>query len=172
MGRKNKIENHPNSRKIITRLASGEEYSKIVEDFPDIRYQDLDYYAQNKLPELLSKSTELKAESDEIRGNDTLAEVRSLKAKAMEILTQAQEAGDLKTALLGIREARGCLEAILKAEGRIQDQNVNVNLQQVNIYSSPEWAVVGSLLARILQPYPELRAEVAKELLALQGGQV
>ena len=47
MGRKSKIEAHPQSEEIIRRLASGEEYSKIVEDFPDIRYQDLDYYAQN-----------------------------------------------------------------------------------------------------------------------------
>ena len=170
MGRKSKIESHPNSNIIIKRLASGEVYSKIIEDFPGLRYQDLDYYVEHKLDAILSKSPELKAEIEGDQGTDTLAEVRDLKTKAMEILTQAQGAGDLKTALLGIREARGCLESILKAEGRIQDQNVNVNvgLQQINIYQSPEWLTVGFLLARILESYPDLRAEVAKELWALQ----
>ena len=66
MGRKSKIEAHPQSEEIIRRLASGEEYSKIVEDYPDIRYQDLYYYAQNKLPAILSKSNDLKALADEI----------------------------------------------------------------------------------------------------------
>jgi hypothetical protein len=167
MGRKSKIEAHPHWKIIVKRLASGEEYSKIVQDYPDITWYDLDYYAKNKLPDLLSKSANLKTEIDGEQGNDTLAEVRSLKSKAMEILTQAQAAGDLKTALLGIREARGCLEAILKAEGRIQEQNINVNLQQVNIYQSPEWSKVGAALADILAPYPELRQEVAGRLLQL-----
>jgi hypothetical protein len=40
MGRRSKIEDHPDSNKIIKRLASGDEYSKIVEDFPGLRYQD------------------------------------------------------------------------------------------------------------------------------------
>lgn len=170
MGRKSKIEVHPDRKIIVKRLASGEEYSGIIRDFPEFTWDDLDYYAKNKLPELLSKSPDLKTEIQGDQANDTLAEVRSLKAKAVEILDQAQEAGDLKTALLGIREARGCLESILKAEGRIQEQNINVNLQQISIYNSPEWEAVGSLLARVLAPYPELRSQVARELLALQGG--
>jgi hypothetical protein len=170
MGRKSKIESHPQSKVIVKRLASGEEYSKIVQDFSEITWYDLDYYAKNKLPELISKSPELKAELSGDQGTDTLAEVRSLKEKAIVILTAAQGTGDLKTALLGIREARGCLESILKAEGRIQEQNVNVNvgLQQVNIYQSPEWLVVGSVLAESLASHPEIRSEVASRLLALQ----
>jgi hypothetical protein len=56
------------------------------------------------------------------QADHTLEMVRSLKVKAMEILGQAQGAGDLKTALLGIREARGCLELEFKAEGRLQDR--------------------------------------------------
>lgn len=171
MGRKSKIEVHPDRKIIVKRLASGEEYSGIIRDFPEFTWDDLDYYAKNKLAQLLSKSPDLKTEIEGDQANDTLAEVRSLKAKAVEILDQAQKAGDLKTALLGIREARGCLESILKAEGRIQEQSVTVNLQQqVSIYNSPEWEAVGSLLARVLAPYPELRSQVAMELLALQGG--
>ena len=164
-----KIDNHPMCKKIIKRLASGEENSTILHDYPELTRFDLNYYRENKLDELISKSDDLKAEIEGDLGNDTLAEVRELKAKAVKILDRAEGAGDLKTALLGIREARGCLDSILKAEGRIQEQNINVNLQQVNIYQSPEWLVVGSILVRILEPYPELRAEVARDLLALEA---
>lgn len=168
MGRKSKIEAHPQRKIIIKRLASGEEYSDIVRDYPGLTWDDLDYYADNKLHEVLSKSSDLKTEIEGDQGNSTLSEVRALKGKAMEILNEAQGAGDLKTALLGIREARSCLEAILKAEGRIQEQNINLSLQQVSIYQSPEWLVVGRMLSEELAGYPELKARVAARLLALQ----
>jgi hypothetical protein len=71
---------------------------------------------------------------------------------------------------MGIREARGCLELMFKAEGRIQERSINVNLQQVSIYASPEWSKVGEALARILGPYPELRQQVAAEFIALERG--
>ena len=154
MGRKSKIESHPNSKTIITRLASGEEYSKIVEDFPDIRYQDLDYYAENKLPELISKSKDLKSEVESIQGGGALAEVRSLKAQALEILQKAQDTGDLKTALLGIREARSCLELVFKAEGRIQEQPI------VNITLNAEWIELRTLIINALDQYPQAKEAV------------
>ena len=149
-----KIERHPQGKIIIKRLASGKKNSVILPDFPGITGDDLDYYRENKLDKLLSKSPELKAEIEGDHGNDTLAEVRALKTKAMDILTEAQAAGDLKTALLGIREARGCLEAILKAEGRIQDQTINVNTQ-VNLIQTPEWIQLkGLIITTLANDYP------------------
>jgi hypothetical protein len=137
MGRKSKIESHPQSKIIIKRLASGAEYSTILLDFPQLTRFDLDYYVKNKLPELLSKSGDLKAELTSDQGNDTLAEVRALKTRAIDILEQAQRAGDLRTALLGIREARGCLELSLKAEGRISSQKAQLNVVHLNANKKP-----------------------------------
>ena len=158
MGRKSKIESHPNSNKIICLLASGEEYSKIIEEYPDLRWQDLDYYKQNKLHEVISKSSDLKAEVESIQGNSTLAEVRELKVRAMGILEQAQKAGDLKTALIGIREARGCLETCLKAEGQIRDG------PQITIINNPEWVELRTLIIGALEPYPAARRAVIDAL--------
>jgi len=93
-----------------------------------------------------------------------------LRQKAADILEEAAEAGDLKTALVGIREARACIETLARIEGQLKD-GPQINLQQVNIYTSPEWDAVGLLLARILEPHPDLRAEVAAGLIALQEGQ-
>jgi hypothetical protein len=103
MGRKSKIEAHPQSEEIIKRLASGEEYSKIVEDFPDIRYQDLDYYKENKLPQILSKSNELKElveqiESADIHKGDTYLQlVIGLQKKALDALELQDPKGDPKS---------------------------------------------------------------------------
>jgi len=99
-----------------------------------------------------------------------LDQLAMLRQKAADILETAEEAGDLKTALMGIKEARACIEVLARIEGKLSD-SPQINLQQVNIYSSPEWDAVGLLLARILEPYPDLRAEVATGLQALQEGQ-
>jgi hypothetical protein len=154
-----KIDKHHQSKIIIKRLASGEENSTILPDFPQLTRFDLDYYRENKLPVILSNSPELKAEIEDDQGNDTLAEIRVLKEKAMDILTQAECAGDLKTALLGIREARGCLDSILKAEGRIQEQSINV-IQQNVLINNPEWIQLRTTIIKALEPYPEAREAV------------
>lgn len=162
MGRKSKIEAHPQSEEIIRRLASGEEYSKIVEDFPDIRYQDLDYYAQNKLPELLSKSNDLKALADEIeqadvhKGDTYLQLVTGLQKKALDALDQQDPTGDPKSWALVSREARGYLELLGKALDRIRD----TPQMQVNIRVNPEWIALRTTIIAALEPYPEARRAV------------
>jgi len=162
MGRKSKIEAHPQSEEIIRRLASGEEYSKIVEDFPDIRYQDLDYYAQNKLPDLLSKSNDLKALADEIeqadvhKGDTYLQLVTGLQKKALDALDQQDPAGDPKSWAMVSREARGYLELLGKALDRIRDAPP----VQVNILVNPEWIALRTTIIAALEPYPAAREAV------------
>ena len=63
-----------------------------------------------------------------------------------------------------------CLELMLKIHGHIQEQNINVNLQQVSIYQSPEWCAVGDILVRVLAGYPELKSQIAQEFQALERG--
>jgi hypothetical protein len=154
MGRKSKIECHPQGKIIVKRLASGDTYSEIVRDFPGITHDDLDYYKENKLDKVLSESPELKTEIAQDIGNTALAEIKSLQARAMDLLRKAEEAGDLKTALLGVREARGCLELLFKAEGRISDQ------PQITIINNPQWITLRSSIIKALEPYQEAKAAV------------
>ncbi len=111
-------------------------------------------HKESHIAGLLSKSTELKAEVESTQGTQTLAEVRELKVKALEILAEAQGAGDLKTALMGIREARSCLELCMKAEGQIRDS------PQITIINNPEWVELRTLIIGALEPYPEAREAV------------
>ena len=101
---------------------------------------------------------------------DYLGQLRLLREKAADILDEAAAAGNLKSAIAGIREARACIETLARIEGQLKD-GPQINLQRVNIYTSPEWDAVGLLLARILEDHPGLRTEVAAGLIALQEGQ-
>jgi hypothetical protein len=177
MGRRSKIESHPKSEEIVKRLASGEEYSNIVQDFPDISWFDLDYYQKHKLPDLLSKSKDLQALADEIeqadvhKGDTYLQLIIGLQKGALDALELQDPANDPRSWAIISREARGYLELLGKALDRIRDQpQITLQHQSISIYASPEWDRVGDILSRILAPYPDLRREVAAEFLALERG--
>jgi len=100
---------------------------------------------------------------------DHFDQLRILRERAALALETAEGAEDIKAALQAVRELRELVRLWGELEGKLQFQP-QINLQQVNIYQSPAWANVGLLLARILEPYPDLRAEVAAGLIALQEG--
>ena len=156
MGRKSKIEAHPQSEEIIRRLASGEEYSDIVRDIPGLTWDDLDYYQKNKLPVILSKSNDLKALADEIeqadvhKGDTYLQLVIGLQKKALDALEQQNAKEDPKSWAMISREARGYVELMGKALDRIRD----APQQQINILVLPEWVELRSTIIQSLRPYP------------------
>lgn len=170
MGRKSKIEAHPQSEEIIRRLASGEEYSKIVQDFPDITWFDLDYYQQNKLPNIISKSKDLKSLADEIenadvhKGDTYLQLVIGLQKKALDALELQDASTDPKAWALVSREARGYLELLGKALDRIKDAPP----VEINILVNPQWVELRSQILYALDPYPEAKLAVAA---AIKGGE-
>ena len=157
MGRKSKIEAHPRSDEIIRRLASGEDYSDIVRDIPGLTWDDLDYYQKNKLPNIISKSKDLKALADEIeqadvhKGDTYLQLVIGLQKKALDALEQQNAKEDPKSWAMISREARGYVELMGKALDRIRD----APQQQINILVLPEWLELRSTIIQSLRPYPE-----------------
>ena len=162
MGRKSKIEAHPQSEEIIRRLASGEEYSEILRDIPTITWDDLDYYAQNKLPAILSKSKDLKSLADEIesadvhKGDTYLQLVIGLQKKALDALEQQNAKEDPKSWAMVSREARGYVELMGKALDRIREAPP----AQITIINNPEWVELRTLIIGALEPYPDARQAV------------
>ncbi|MEO7474680.1 MAG: hypothetical protein ABIY46_05040, partial [Gemmatimonadales bacterium] len=71
---------------------------------------------------------------------------------------------DLKTALGGIREARGCLELLGRLEGELQDAPA------VNVTVSPEWGIMREIIVGALESYPDAKRAVAQALLTHAGG--
>jgi hypothetical protein len=114
-------------------------------------------HLESHVPKNLAAATEAQA----VANADTLLEdVKGLRKRAIGILETAEEAGDLKTALLGIREARSCMELLAKVEGQLKDT------PQINFVLSAEWIELRTLIVTALDPYPEAQEAM---VLAIRG---
>jgi hypothetical protein len=101
----------------------------------------------------LAKSKDAK----EIANGDRLIkQLEHLQSKTIDILNQAEEQADRRTALSAIREARGNIELIAKLLGELREsQVININ---------PQWIELRTLIIRALEPYPEAKSNVVKAL--------
>ncbi len=98
------------------------------------------------LPVVMLKAQEA---GEVAQADGLLAQVDELRTKAWSLLNAAEQVGDLRTALAGIREARSCLELLGKLAGELQDGN------NVNIIMSPQWIEIRTVILKTLEPYPE-----------------
>jgi len=98
------------------------------------------------------------------QADDLLEQVRDLQAKALGILSKAEEAGELRTALSAIREARGNLELLAKLLGELDER------PQVNLLVSPEWLELRAVIVGALEPYSDARGAVLKAIEGVSNG--
>jgi len=165
MSRKCSICGHPQRDEIDKRLARGDSIAGITRDIAGISEDSLARHKESHLPKALVSSQ--KAE-EEARADSILQEVKNLKAKALSLLEKAESSGDLKTALQGIRETRGCLELMARVLGELREQDINVNVS-VNVLQSQEWIQIRSSLMEALQPYQEAREAASAALLRIDN---
>ena len=93
---------------------------------------------------------------------DILREIATHHREAVRLKGLAEKEGDLKTALLGIREALKCLDLVAKIQGQIQTQstiNVGVGVG-VGVTMNPEWIELRTVIVNALEPYPMARSAV------------
>lgn len=162
MGRKSKIEAHPQSDEIISLLFSGANNPEILRRYSGITDDDLDYYRRNKLHVKLSKSKDLKALADEIeradvhKGDTYLQLVIGLQKKALDALDMQDPIEDPKSWAMISREARGYVELMGKALDRIRDAPQT----QITIINNPEWVELRTLIIGALDPFPAAKEAV------------
>jgi hypothetical protein len=118
---------------------------------------------KDHLPVALSQAHEAEAVA---QGDDLLAQVRGLQAKAERIMSQAEAEGKLTVALQAIREARGCVELLGKLMGQLEGRTT------VNVWTAPEWLALRGALLEALAPFPQARQAVANTLRRLREGHV
>jgi hypothetical protein len=104
----------------------------------------------NHLPAALVQA---QAAEDVAQADGLLSQLQQLQSDARRIGRKAEDTGDLRTALAGIRE----LVRIVELDER----------PQVNVLVAPEWVTARSTLLEA-QTYPEARAAVAASLLRLE----
>jgi len=118
-------------------------------------------HKSDHLPGHVAKAQEAKQVAD---ADDLLHQLKALRNKAISILQQAEQAGDFRTALMGIREARACIETLLEVEGELDRRGVT------NIVISPEWLEIRAVVLTALQPFPAAAHAVAGRLAVIEGG--
>lgn len=101
---------HPEIAKINEALATGGSYRGLARQF-NLSRSAVDRHAKNHLPAALVKAREA---SEVANADGLLDQVCSLRDRALGILSDAETAKDLRTALVAVREVRGCVELLAK----------------------------------------------------------
>ena len=113
---------HAQRQDIDKALVAGEPHRRIAERFgasPSSVYR----HKQEHLPVPMLKAAEAR---EVAHGGSLLDQLQELQGKTLRILEQAEASGDLRTALLAIREARGCMELESKLTGQLIERHAHV----------------------------------------------
>jgi hypothetical protein len=152
---------HEDRYTIDRALVGGEEALRTISDRFSVSKTALIRHKDAHLPAALIKAR--KAE-EVVRADELLSQVRDLQGRTLSILAASEEAGELRTALAAIREARGNLELLAKLLGELDEH------PRVNILVTGEWLTIRTAILVALVPYPEARSAVAEALLGLEAG--
>ena len=146
---------HPKREEMDRALVEGVSAAEISGRYRTVGERAVRRHRSNHLPAKLvmaEKAAEV-AEADNL-----LDQVGDLQRRALAILDKAEEAGELKTALSAIREARGNLELLAKLLGELDERPV------VNLNVSPEWLELRTVIVTALEPHPEAMSAVVGAL--------
>src|SRR5918999_5791955 len=94
---------HPEREAIDEALVGGVAFPALVAEYR-VSKDSLSRHKANHLP---AKLVMAQAAEEVAQADTLLDQVRGLQRRALEILDKAEEAGELRTALAAIREARG-----------------------------------------------------------------
>ena len=146
---------HTKVEEINKALVLGESAAEIAGRYRTIGERALRRHRSNHLPATLAKAHE----AEEVaQADDLLDQVRDLHARTFDVLDKAEVAGELRTALSAIREARGNLELLAKLLGELDERPV------VNLNLSPQWLELRAVIVTALEPYSEARGAVLRAL--------
>jgi len=124
MPRRCTVCDHPETHSIDQALVTGAPYRSVAKRF-GLSDSAVYRHKTEHLPAHLLKAKEAK----KVAQADDLQQVRHLQTNALDILERAEKAGDLRTALAAISQARGNLELLGKLAGELDERPV-VNLHQ------------------------------------------
>src|ERR671910_3302026 len=145
MPRRCTVCDHPQRHGIDETLVTGAPYRSVAKQF-SLSESAVYRHKTEHLPAHLLKAKEAEAVA---QADDLLEQVRHLQAHALDILDRAENAGDLRTALAAISQARGNLELLGKLAGELDERPV------VNLNVSHEWLELRAMIVGALEPYSE-----------------
>jgi len=150
MPRRCTVCDHPGRHGINEALVSGAPYRSVAKRF-GLSESAVYRHKTEHLPAHMLKAREVE---ETARADDLLEQVRNLQTHALVILERAEKAGDLRTALAAISQARGNLELLGKLAGELDERPV------VNLNASPEWLEVRAVIVGALERHPAAQRAV------------
>ena len=119
MARKCVICGDPRVAEIDAALLENTGYREIAKRFEASESAIFRHQARH-LPAVLAKAADVRASVSELMAGDNLVQkVRDLEVSANRIATAAEDAGDLRTALIGLREIARIVELMGKLTGQL-----------------------------------------------------
>jgi tRNA(Phe) wybutosine-synthesizing methylase Tyw3 len=146
---------HSEREAIDKALVAGEPVRSVASRYVPLKPSSMQRHKEDHLPQTLSKAREARAVA---RADDLLLHVKALQGKSISLLKAAEEEGDFRTALAGVREARACVELLAKLTGELESQPT------INLTISPQWVELRAVIVQALEPFPDARHAVAKVL--------
>ncbi len=146
---------HKDHQAIDKALVNGTPYRRIAETY-GVSDQALYRHHDDHLPIKLIKAHEAR---EVAQADSLLDQIQTLRDRALGILDKAEQSGDFKNALGGIREARACLELLAELEGKISRQPINIQL-------APEWLELRVVIMNALSGHPEAQRDVIEAISA------
>jgi hypothetical protein len=160
MPRRCTVCDHLQRHSIDEALVSGAPYRSVAKQF-ELSESAVYRHKTEHLPAQLLKAREAE---DVAQADDLLDQVRTLQNHALDILERAEKAGDLRTALGAISQARGNLELLGKLAGELDERPVT------NVLISPEWLELRAVIVRALEPHPTAHRAVLRALEGADDG--
>ena len=145
---------HPRRHEIDRALVAGQPDTRVSASFRELSADAVRRHRESHVPERLAKAREV---AEVAQADALLEQVRTLHRRALAILDQSESAGDLRTALGGIREARGCLELLGRLEGELEPPSMNLIV-------SGQWIQLRGVIMQVLRSHPAAQRAVTAAL--------
>jgi transposase-like protein len=151
---------HPERHSVDEALVSDAPYRSVAKRY-GLSESSVYRHKSEHLPAHLLKAREAE---EAARADDLLEQVRDLQGHALNILNRAEKAGDLRTALAAISQARGNLELLGKLAGELDERPV------VNLNVSTEWLELRAVIVGALELHPAAHRAVLRALESTSNG--
>ena len=145
----------------IDRALVGETSNLSVSALYDVSESAIRRHKANHLP---AKLVMAQKAAEVVQADNLLEQVRDLQQSTLNILAEAEQAKQYRTALSAIREARGNLELLAKLLGELDEGPT------VNVLISPEWLELRAVIVGALEPYSEARGAVLRAIEGASNG--
>lgn len=148
---------HPERDEIDAAIIAGTVNREIACKF-GVGRMAIERHAASHISQQIRQSQEAQ---EEARGLDVVGQLKDINDITLDILKEARDMKDNDTSLKAIDRVTKQLELQAKILG-------DIGGTQVNIYVTPEWQSIRSILLQSLLPFPEAKIAVASALSQLE----